>query len=86
MLLHLELDVVQCHLEVGCHLLPLLLFLPRTLDTLLLREEGRDTSASVLEQTAQTWDAQNTPSLPPLLPSMRKSLRAFPLPFSRDIS
>lgn len=50
-LLHLELDVVQRHLEVGCHLLPLLFFLPCTLDTLLLHEEGRDsrdTSASVL--------------------------------------
>lgn len=45
-LLHLELDVVQSHLEVGGHLLPLLLFLPGTLDTLLLHEQGRDSGAT----------------------------------------
>lgn len=35
-LFHLQLDVIEHHLEVGCYLLPLLFLLPSSLDTLLL--------------------------------------------------
>jgi len=59
-LLHLSLDVVQRHLEVGGHLLPLLLLQARPLRALLLRDGRRRRAATRLERGRAPQNHRNT--------------------------